>query len=201
MDNVEGKEFTGWNVFSNMLTDRFIKPEGQNLIGDFNKLQQDGTLEEYKEKFKEHKSFMSHSYKALNEEYYLKSFISGLEEEFQDLVIVQRPMTISQAFTIAKLQESMVEKMKASSRTSRESYQNPQSLIAIKPAPVEPVSKVTLLDNSAAITKKLSNEEVKDWEKRGLCFHCDEKYTFGHKCKKVLKKVFLVQTNYQIMRI
>lgn len=121
----------------------------------------------------------------MNEEYYLKSFISGLKEELQYLVMVQRPMTLSQAFTIAKLQESVMEKMKASSRTSRGSYQNPQSLRAIRPAPAEPASKVTLLDNSAAITKRLSNDEVEDRRKRGLCFHCDERDTFGHKCKKI----------------
>lgn len=52
-------------------------------------LQQEGTVEEYREKFEELKAFKSHSYRALNEEYHLKSFISGLKEELQDLVMVQ----------------------------------------------------------------------------------------------------------------
>lgn len=112
MDNIEGKEYMGWGAFIGLIMERFMEPERENLIGDFNKLKQERTVDEYKEKFEELKSFMSHSYRSLNEEYYLKSFISGLKEEIQDSVMVQRPTTLAQAFIIAKLQESLVEKMK-----------------------------------------------------------------------------------------
>lgn len=46
MDNVEGREFMGWTVFSNMLIERFLEGEGENLIGDFNKLVQEDSVEE-----------------------------------------------------------------------------------------------------------------------------------------------------------
>lgn len=110
MDNIEGREFMGWTVFSNIVMERFSEPERENLIGDFNNLVQEGSVEEYRENFEELKTFMSHNYRSLNEEYYLKRFLNGLKPEIQDSVMVQRPMTLSQAFTIAKLQESMFEK-------------------------------------------------------------------------------------------
>lgn len=40
-------------------------------------------------------------------------------------------------------------------------------------------------DPKNSITKRLSNDEVEERKKKGLCFHCDEKYSFGHKCKKI----------------
>lgn len=76
--------------------------------------------------------------------------------------------------------------MKSSNKApSRGPYQSSHPLKAIKSPPVEPSSKVGLLDNRSAITKRLSNEEVEERKKIGMCFHCDEKYTFDHKCKKI----------------
>lgn len=184
MDNVEGREFMGWTVFSNMLIERFLEGEGENLIGDFNKVVQEDSVEQYREKFEELKSFMSHFNRSLNEEYFLKSFLSGLKEEIRDLVMVQRPATPSQAFHIAKLQESLVNKMKLTSRSAPRTY-NPQPLRAIKAPPPEPVLRREVPDNKGTITKRLTNEEIEDSRKRGLCFNFDERYVFGHKCKKI----------------
>lgn len=103
MDNIEGREFMGWPIFSNMLIERFLEEEGENLIVDFNKLVQDGSVVEYRDKFEELKSFISHFNRSLNEEYFLKIFLSGLKEEIRDLIMVQIPATLSQAFNIAKL--------------------------------------------------------------------------------------------------
>lgn len=186
MDYIEGKEFMGWASFSGLLMERFLEGECQNLIGEFNKLQQVGTVEEYRAQFEELKSFMLHTYRFLNDEYFLKSFISGLKPELGDLVMVQRPITLSQAFNIAKLQESVLERSRMGQRYStRKSYSAPQAQKAIK-APQE-AARGGLIEYPGSITKRLTNEEVEDRKKRSICFNCDEKYTYGHNCKKVFQ--------------
>lgn len=184
MDYVEGREFMGWNVFANMLLERFQEGEGENIIGDFNKLQQEGSVEEYRDKFEELKSFMTHFHRALPEEYYIKSFISGLKPDIRDMVMILKPLSLPQAINIAKLQESTLERQKVGSKGPLRAYsQNPQPLKAVRTTPLEPVRG--LIEPRATITKRLSNEEVEERKKKGLCFNCDEKYVYGHKCKKV----------------
>ncbi|XP_010541862.1 PREDICTED: uncharacterized protein LOC104815241 isoform X1 [Tarenaya hassleriana] len=41
--------------------------------------------------------------------------------------------------------------------------------------------------------RKISDTEMEDRRKRGLCFRCDEKYFFGHKCKLKELQVIVVQ--------
>lgn len=167
--------------------ERFLEGEGENLIGDFNKLQQEGTVEEYRELFEELKSFVLHTYRFLNDEYFLKSFLTGLKPELRDLVMVQRPLTLSKAFNIAKLQESVLERGKTTLKpVSRSAYQSTPPSRALKALP-EPVARGGLLDYQGTITKRLTNEEVEDRKNRGLCINCDEKYTYGHKCKKIFQ--------------
>lgn len=45
IDYIEGRQFMGLNSFSNMLMDRFLEGEDENMKGDFNKLKQEGTIE------------------------------------------------------------------------------------------------------------------------------------------------------------
>lgn len=97
MDYIEGNEFMRWNVFAAMVLDRFMEEEGENLIGDFNKLKQEGTVEEYRSRFEALKAFMIQGNKALIEDYFIKSFLSGLKDELRSMVMMMKPQTMGQA--------------------------------------------------------------------------------------------------------
>lgn len=45
----------GWNVFAAMVMERFMEEEGENLVGDFKKLQQEGSVEDYRSRLKNSK--------------------------------------------------------------------------------------------------------------------------------------------------
>lgn len=59
---------------------RFGEKTRSDVIEEFNKLKQNGTVEEYQTRFEELRSLLSLSHPYLDEEYFVSSFISGLEE-------------------------------------------------------------------------------------------------------------------------
>lgn len=141
-------------------------------------------MDDYRDKFEELKSFMTHFHRALPEECYIKSFISGLEPDIRDMVMILKPLSLPQAINIAKLQESTLERQKLGTKMPPKAYsQNPQPLRTVRAVPMEPVRG--LMEPRTTITKRLSREEMEDRKMRGLCVNCDEKYVYGHKCKKV----------------
>lgn len=47
MDNIDGREVIGWDKFVELLMSRFVSVQSDNLIGEFNKMKQTSTLDEY----------------------------------------------------------------------------------------------------------------------------------------------------------
>lgn len=109
LDYVEGRENMSWNRFVDVVTDRFSMVGEENIIGEFNKLKQDGTVEEYQERFEELKSFMLNMNRSLTEDYFVKSFLSGLKEEIRHMVYMLRPVNLTQAIQSARMQEQLID--------------------------------------------------------------------------------------------
>ena len=42
------------------------------------------------------------------------------------------------------------------------------------------------------LIKKMTIEELNEWKKKGLCFKCNEKFSPGHRCKRL----FLIQASF-----
>lgn len=109
----------------------------------------------------------------LDEHYFMRSFYSGLKEEVRHMVELLCPHTLEQAYMMARKQEVMLESMNKGSRTVTKppiSWQkNEDSGSVSKYVPV----------------KRLSKEQLEERKKKGLCFNCDEPYTYGHQCKKL----------------
>lgn len=183
MDYMEGKELMGWNVFAAMVLERFMEEEGENLVGDFNKLQQDGSVEEYRSKFDELKAFMLQGNRSLSEDYFIRSFLSGLKEELKSMVMIMRPQTLAQAVQVAKLQETSVEHLKSGFKNTVK--QATSGLKPFKILPASTPSRSYSQENKGILARRLSNAEMEERRKKGLCFHCYEKFTYGHRCKKL----------------
>jgi hypothetical protein len=47
--------------------------------------------------------------------------------------------------------------------------------------------------NRSLVIKKLSQAELKERRDKGLCFNCDDKFSPGHRCKKL----FLIEGIYE----
>lgn len=94
-----------WEEFSDMLCRRFGDKGFQDVVEEFNKLQQESNVESYQEKFEELKTLMLIRNPLLNEPYFISSFISGLKEEVKSMVKMLNPESLTKAYEIDRLQE------------------------------------------------------------------------------------------------
>lgn len=93
-----------WDHFVLEVCSHFLEVGHENIIGEFNKLNQIGTVEEYQEQFEELKPFMITKFRTLDEEYFTMSFISGLKEEITKMVKMLSAISLKQAIYITKMQ-------------------------------------------------------------------------------------------------
>ncbi|XP_027183811.1 uncharacterized protein LOC113782099 [Coffea eugenioides] len=183
-----------WGEFSELLCERFSGGSSRDIVEEFNKLQQRGSVEEYEEKFEELKTLMLMKNPRLDELYFVSSFISGLKEDIKPMVKMFKPQTLMKAFEVAELQESSIEiqskQNKTAGRVAVESRfgmyknaannqprQNSYKLPAVIPSPQK-------TDSVHREFNKLSAEELQFRRKNSLCYRCGEKFGIGHQCKK-----------------
>jgi hypothetical protein len=89
--------------FSRAICSRF--GNRTDIVEEFNKLMQEGDVDEYVKRFEELKSLMHSLNSLLPESYYISSFISGLKEDIKPMLKILKPVTLMIAFDQAKWQE------------------------------------------------------------------------------------------------
>lgn len=80
------KEGSPWSVFADDLCERFGDGSMMDVIEEFNKRKQEGTVQTYQLKFEELRSLMMVHNPHLTEGYFVSSFISGLGDEVRSMV-------------------------------------------------------------------------------------------------------------------
>lgn len=99
------------------------------------------------------------------------------------MVMIMRPQSLAQAIQIAKLQENSMHHLKSGFKNTVR--QATAGLKSYKPSITgsSSVPKSYGPYNKGMLARSLSTTEMEERRKKGLCFHCDEKFTNGHKCK------------------
>lgn len=123
----------------------------------------------------------------LPESYAISCFLSGLKEEIQLAVRMFMPKTLSHTYCLAKLEELKIQAAKKN-RPSVKPMGNPSSpsqkwntsqavpLLTHPGKPTEGIQKRP--------PRILSAAEMDEKRAKGLCYWCNDKYEFGHKCAK-----------------
>ncbi|KAF2311626.1 hypothetical protein GH714_025327 [Hevea brasiliensis] len=194
---VKGTEAYGrWDEYVQGMKARFGILVFDDLLADLKNLKQTGTLQDY------------FAFDALypkvgiREDQALSFFLSGLVDELQMPIRMFKPKSLSEAYSIARLQEITVATLqnkpksvgKASYTTTSVSSFSPTSSVGsiTRGNNAKDQTGILPLPNNASklpmgISKLLNNLNSKQFnEKRekGLCFWCDEKFLPGHKCMK-----------------
>ncbi|XP_071913949.1 uncharacterized protein [Coffea arabica] len=182
-----------WEEFSKMLCERFSGKGSLDIIEEFNKLQQVGTVEENEEKFEELKTLMLTKNPKLDESYFISSFTSGLKEEIKPMVKMFKPQTLSKAFEVADLQEYALEvqckQTKISSKIALEpkfGMYKGQTGGQNLPSPYKLPAIIANARKTESVHKevgRLSAEELQYRRKNSLCYRCGEKFGMGHQCR------------------
>ncbi|KAL5709880.1 hypothetical protein ACHQM5_020511 [Ranunculus cassubicifolius] len=109
-------ERMSWNEFQERIRARFDEEVYENVVGEFSKLIQTGSLQEYLDKFEALQPLVLLKNKGLSESFFIDSFISGLKDEIRHTVQMFQPNNFTQAVSIARLQEATLESL---TRTQR----------------------------------------------------------------------------------
>ncbi|KAL5720791.1 hypothetical protein ACHQM5_013426 [Ranunculus cassubicifolius] len=191
-----------WEEFAELLRSRFAEVTN-NVVAEFNRLIQTGSVQEYQGKFEELQPLMLQRNPGLTEAYFVDSFIGGLKQEIQHTIQMFYPSTL----TLARLQESSLElytqtvkgtfKSKVPLSTSYKFYphnSNTHNVSGVHSSTsTNATESMPYQTGSQSISvKKLSPTEMQARRDKGLCYTCDEQYSFGHKCKQ--KQVYMIAT-------
>ena len=91
------KEGYQWAKFLEDLCERFGDRNMMDIVEEFNKLRQEGTIQNYQLRFEELKLLMINFNPHLTEAHFVSSFISGLSEELRPMVKMLQPKMNKQA--------------------------------------------------------------------------------------------------------
>ncbi|XP_035545954.1 uncharacterized protein LOC118348438 [Juglans regia] len=188
-DASEAGTFLSWEDFIKAVQIRFGSTPYDDPMESLTRLKQVSTVNDYKYEFE----ILSNRIRGLSEKNKLSCFLSGLRDEIRLPVRMLNPLSLNDAFGLAKIQEQYVVSIRRpwrnsltdSSKFSPESNllmfgQTPSLLGAprVSPLPRLPYHKV-------------SESQMVERRRKGLCYFCDDKWQPGHKCAR--PKLFLLE--------
>ncbi|XP_070022382.1 uncharacterized protein [Nicotiana sylvestris] len=163
-------------------------------MGDLKDLRQVSSVQDYVDLFDELLTRVE-----LSEEYVVSCFIRGLKPEIGFPVKMLAPRTLAKAISLAKIQEqTLVVQKQVFMTTTVPSYstKNLQKLLSnfqfsqpyaptkfTQPSNKTPHNHTPSLKPTYRNAKRLTPAEMEERRSKGLCYNCDEKYSFGHVCK------------------
>jgi hypothetical protein len=198
---MESGTVRSWEEFVVALKVRFAASDYDDPVGAFTKLHQTSTVDEYQSQFE----VLSNRIPGLTEDFRVSSFVSGLKEEVRLMVTMLKPETLPKAFGLARLQEQEINRRNRNPKNqnwpSNTSYSRlPTPIYPSKPIHNQPSSNPspnTFLNRNTAHPypnnqtkkptlpiKRISPSQMQERKTKGMCYYCDEKYQFGHKCTK-----------------
>jgi len=175
-------QLSSWSAFLHAFHSRFATSTYEDPTGLLCKLQQRSSVSAYLSEFK----FLANRIVGLPAPFVLSCFILGLNPTIHREVQVLQSISLAQAVSYARLQEEklldahrpppyrpLVSTGPSSTRSSSNNSTQP-----LLPTPVRTSSSIPF--------KRLTPEELASRREKGLCFHCDEKFSRGHKCASSL---------------
>ncbi|KAG8380288.1 hypothetical protein BUALT_Bualt06G0000100 [Buddleja alternifolia] len=203
------RDLSSWETYVRALNDRFGTQLYEDPMSELMNLRQIGSVKEYLDHFDE---LLNHV--DLSESYAISCFLAGFRHDIAIQVRMFKPKTLQNAISLAKLQEQAL--YLTNKRGNPPILPKPQP-IPYKP-PLLPTPKPYTLPNLSGPPsysnpqtnskpnftnpnnsklpprpgRRLTPQEMDEKRAKGLCFLCDEKYTFGHQCSK-RRQLFIME--------
>ena len=174
-------QLSSWSAFLHALHTRFASSTYEDPTGLLCKLQQRSSVNAYLTEFES----LANRMVGILAQFVLSCFVSGLTPTIRCEVQVLQPISLVQAVAYARLQE---EKLLDARRSSTQRF--PASTVASRsPSSTSTPSLLPAPQKTLSPSipfKRLSPEELARHREKELCFHCDEKFSRGHKCSSSL---------------
>nr|CAH66611.1 H0211A12.14 [Oryza sativa] len=187
-----------WRRFKEMVELRFGPPLRHNKLGTLAELRRAGSVADYQEKFM---SLLSRA-GPLMEVQKIELFTAGLQGKLRIDVELEAPALLDTAMSLARAYELRVQiedpvpiepaKPPARAPATRPAaspaapHVAPIAAVASAPAAPAAAARAAAPVRAARVARRtLTPEEMQSQCEAGLCFNCDEKFTPGHRCKRL----------------
>ncbi|KAL4033230.1 hypothetical protein IC575_006316 [Cucumis melo] len=190
----ERDKFKDWENLKERLLVRFRSTREGSICGQFLRIQQESSVEEYRNKFDRLMAPVSDLPDRVIEE----TFMGGLFPWIKAEVEFCRPIGLAEMMLLAQLMENR-EKIRNEAGLKGHSggkypfypssISKSNNTVSDKRNTTFPMRTITLKSNPIGETKKegtskrLSEAEFQARKEKGLYFRCNEKYSHDHKCK------------------
>ncbi|XP_074317936.1 uncharacterized protein LOC141654717 [Silene latifolia] len=180
-----------WDEYERAIKNRFGNMH-EDPMSDLLMLKQKGSVQKYHDEFD-----VLISKLTLQPDYALSCFITGLEDNITLMVRMLKPKTISDAYSLAKLQEASLALLPKPIPKTTFSYPS-TSKPPLLPTPKININsqpqKTSYDPHKKPFTPHKNpprympfNADFEAKKAQGLCFYCDEKFTPQHVCKSKIQ--------------
>ena len=180
-----------WLEFTQAVLHRFGPTDYEDPSEALTHLRQTSTVNIYQTEFEK----LSKRIDNLPVNYLVGCFIAGLRDEIRLDVKVKQPRTLLDTIGVARLVEERTQLQRKSTSVFRtigvaaHQKNNPSTSIELLGPP--PITKPN--QTSPGGFKRITSQEAKDRQARGLCFYCGEKFVPGHRCQR--PQLFMIEDN------
>ncbi|XP_035543565.1 uncharacterized protein LOC118347658 [Juglans regia] len=185
---LEGGQFRDWDTFARSLLIRFGPTAYDDPMEALTRLKQTGSIAIYQAQFEA----LSNRLRGLSDVHKLNCFLSGLKDEIRLPIRMFNPVSLSAAYTLAKIQEEYLASSKKTSKVGVDKI-SPMVGGSYSRGPYSGEGNSTKWQNPWGGTRKVSSIQMNEKRKKGLCYHCDEKWNPQHTCKN--PRIYLMQVD------
>ncbi|XP_074304368.1 uncharacterized protein LOC141639077 [Silene latifolia] len=195
-----------WDDFIVDLYARFKEEIAGNVVEEFNKLHQVGSIDDYLDAFENLKGLMMQRNSLLPEQYFLDSFIGGLKPSLKPFVKAFKPRTLAYVVEYSRLQEETLSVTKnvpknfthsttqvSKTVPSQTIFANKSSSKWLLPTPTSSSSQILPSSQPQRPTRFISAAERAEKQKRGECYFCTEPFDRNHNCKFKGTQLFAIE--------
>lgn len=195
---------TTWNEFLKALQTRFGTGSYDDPMETLVKLKQTGSIEEFKSRFET----LANRVHDLPDHLKLSCFLGGLKDEIRLPVRMFNPSRMIDAYSLAKIQEELIWTSRRTPKPNWNSIPSQGSRYggsSFSPKMSLPGSTKSFQDSSVGSgsarggelnkalvpVQKISQAQMEERRRKGLCYSCDAKWSTGHACEGL--KLFLIE--------
>ncbi|XP_042972855.1 uncharacterized protein LOC122304664 [Carya illinoinensis] len=185
-NGLDSRQFNSWETLVVALQTRFGPSSFDDPMEALTRLRQTSSVSLYTSQFEA----LTNRFRGLSERHKMSCFISGLKDDIRIPVKMFNPLNLGAAFGLAKLQEEYVLSSRKSCRpTNHYADKWPINTTALN-------DSVSQSPKGLLPFKKVNPSHIDEKRKKGMCFHCEEKWNPNHVCKK--PKVYFIQLDSDI---
>ncbi|XBI69047.1 hypothetical protein VPH35_048168 [Triticum aestivum] len=186
-----------WEELGTTLCGKFGREQYQVHLRQFRTLKQTTIVHAYMLQFEEHMHQLLVHNPAFDHVFFTTQFLEGLKQEIKVGVLLHQPKDLDSAFSLASLQEELVEALPRREFRRQEVQQlhlvRPLLALGAPPVRTPPPGPPAAVEDRHGIDAAHSQDRgvrgddrvaaLRNYRRaRGLCFKCGERWGQGHQC-------------------